>query len=136
MFYTLAGKRIAIFGFAFKANTGDTRETPANLVVRDLLAEHAYPIITDPKAIENARIELEDVVDQVAFETDPYRASESTHAIIVCTDWLCYQELDWKRIYQSMVKPAVVFDGRNVLPRKLLSDIGFNVKGIGKGIEE
>ena len=55
MFNTIAGKKIAVFGFAFKANTGDTRESPANLVVRDLLAEHAQPVVTDPKAIPDAK---------------------------------------------------------------------------------
>jgi UDPglucose 6-dehydrogenase len=132
MFNTIASKKIAVFGFAFKANTGDTRESPANLVVRDLLAEHAQPVVTDPKAIPDAKRDLKDVLDQVQFEEDPYKAAEGAHAVVVCTEWKCFAELDWSRIYKGMAKPAFVFDGRNILDADALRKIGFEVSSIGK----
>ncbi len=136
MFNTIAGKRIAVFGFAFKANTGDTRESPAHLVTRDLLAERALPVISDPKALSEAKRDLADVLDQVIFEEDPYLAAEGAHAVAVCTEWKSFAELDWKRIYDHMEKPAFVFDGRNILDAVALRKIGFEVVSVGKGVAE
>jgi UDPglucose 6-dehydrogenase len=132
MFNTVAGKRIALFGFAFKANTGDTRESPALAVAKDLLAEHAQVVITDPKAIANARAELGSVADSIEFVDDPYEAASGAHAVAVLTEWDLYRTLDYQRIFDSMVKPAFIFDGRNVLDRDALFAFGFNVFGIGK----
>jgi len=136
MFNTIAGKRIAVFGFAFKANTGDTRESPANLVVRDLLEEQAHPVVTDPKAIPDAKRDLNDVLDKVIFEEDEYQAAKKAHAVVVCTEWQHYSKLDWQRIYDDMEKPAFVFDGRNILNADTLRQIGFEVVSVGKGIAE
>ena len=136
MFNTIAGKRIAVFGFAFKADTGDTRESPANLVVRDLLAEHALPVVTDPKAIHDAKRDLKDVLDKVIFEEDAYKVAEGAHAVVICTEWKSFAALDWTRIYKSMSKPAFVFDGRNILNAAALRKIGFDVVCVGKGDSE
>ena len=132
MFNTVAGKRIALFGFAFKANTGDTRESPALAVTSDLLAERAHVVITDPKAIANAREDLTDVDGNVVFEPDPYAAAAGAHAIAVMTEWNVYRTLDYQRIFASMCKPAFIFDGRNILDHQALHAIGFNVYSIGK----
>ena len=136
MFNTIAGKRIAVFGFAFKANTGDTRESPANLVVRDLLEEQAHPVVTDPKAIPDAKRDLKDVLDKVLFVEDEYKAAEKAHAVVICTEWQQYSKLDWQRIYDNMEKPAFIFDGRNILDAGALRQIGFEVISVGKGIAE
>lgn len=133
MFNTIAGKRIAVFGFAFKADTGDTRASPAISVVRDLLAEQACPVVTDPQALPAAREDLADAGDAVAFASDPYAAAEGSHAIVVCTEWESFRQLDWGRIYASMARPAFVFDGRNLLDHARLRALGFEVYGIGKG---
>ena len=132
MFNTIAGKRIALFGFAFKADTGDTRESPAILVARELIAEHAQLVITDPEALEQAQIDLADVKDRVQFEPDPYEAAKGAHAVAILTEWRQYQALDYARIFKDMVKPAFLFDGRNLLDHKALFEIGFNVYSIGK----
>jgi UDPglucose 6-dehydrogenase len=132
MFNTIAGKRIAVFGFAFKADTGDTRESPAHHVVRDLLDERALPIITDPKAIPEAKRDLADVLDKVQFEADPYAAAKGAHAIAICTEWKQFCDLDWKRIYDGMEKPAFVFDGRNLVDAPALRDMGFRVFQTGR----
>lgn len=132
MFNTMAGKRIALFGFAFKANTGDTRESPALAVATDLLAERAHVVVTDPKALDNAREDLAGVDGNLVFERDPYAAAAGAHAVAVLTEWDIYRTLDYRRIFDSMIKPAFVFDGRNILDHQALHAIGFNVYSIGK----
>lgn len=135
MFNTIANKRIAIFGFAFKADTGDTRESPAIRVCRALVAERAKIVISDPKAIENAKLELPDLLDTLEFEVDPYKAAEGAHAIALLTEWEEYKSLDFQRIYHSTVQPAFIFDGRNILDHQKLFDMGFEVYSIGKGLK-
>ena len=131
MFNTLANKKIALLGFAFKVDTGDTRETPAGTVARLLADEHVRLTISDPKALDNAKIDLADL-EGVNYELDEYKAVEGADAIVVMTDWRHYPVLDWQRIYDSMRKPALVFDTRNCLDRGELKDIGFKVLNIGK----
>ncbi|RLB33618.1 MAG: nucleotide sugar dehydrogenase [Deltaproteobacteria bacterium] len=132
MFNTVAGKRIALFGFAFKANTGDTRESPAIYIAHGLLEEHAKVVITDPKALGNAKKNLSTFEDRVSFEQDPYRAAEGAHAIAVLTEWDLYKGLDYERILKTMVQPAFIFDGRNILDHQKLFNMGYNVIAIGK----
>ena len=132
MFNTVAGKRIALFGAAFKANTSDTRESPALAVCRALLEERADLVLTDPHALDNARTDLGGAAKLVCFEPDPYAAAKNAHAIAILTDWAQYIDLDYEAIYKSMVKPAFIFDGRNILDHKKLHSIGFNVYAIGK----
>lgn len=132
MFNTVAGKRIALFGAAFKANTSDTRESPALAVCRTLLEERADIVITDPYALDNACEDLKDLGGRITYETDPYAAAKNAHAIAILTEWPQYAQLDYERIYQSMTKPAFLFDGRNLLDHKKLYDLGFNVYAIGK----
>jgi UDPglucose 6-dehydrogenase len=132
MFNTIAGKRIALFGAAFKANTGDTRESPALAVATNLLAERAHVVISDPKAIANARAALSGVEGAIEFEDDPYEAAAGAHAVAVLTEWEVFRTLDYRRIFAAMVKPAFVFDGRNILDHEALYSIGFNVFPIGK----
>jgi UDPglucose 6-dehydrogenase len=132
MFNTVANKRIALFGAAFKAHTSDTRESPALAVCRKLLEEHARVVITDPYALESARADLHDVAAQVTFEPDPYAAARDAHAIAVATEWPQFAELDYAAIYETMVHPAFIFDGRNILDHKRLFEIGYNVYAVGK----
>jgi len=132
MFNTVVGKRIAIFGFAFKKDTGDTRESPAIYIAKKLMEERASLVITDPEALENAKADLDGRDESISFVDDPYVAAENAHAIAVITEWDCYKELDYQRIYDSMTKPAFIFDGRNILDHASLFEIGFNVYPIGK----
>ncbi|MCK4725546.1 MAG: nucleotide sugar dehydrogenase, partial [Anaerolineales bacterium] len=132
MFNTVAGKRIALFGAAFKANTSDTRESAALSVCRSLLDEHAQVVITDPYALDNARADLIDVAEQVIFEPDPYTAAQGAHAIAVLTEWPHFVKLDYQFIYDEMIHPSFIFDGRNILDHKKIHNIGFNVYPIGK----
>lgn len=132
MFNTLAGKRICLFGFAFKANTGDTRESPAIYITKRLLEEKAEIVITDPKALKNAKVDLTGMEGQVSFVEDPYKAAEGCHAIAILTEWDVYRNLDFQKIFNTMTKPASIFDGRNIIDHKRCFDIGFNVYPTGK----
>jgi len=131
MFNTLANKKIALFGFAFKADTGDTRETPAGTVARLLAEEHVRITVTDPKAMDNARKDLYELKD-VVYEADEYEAAAGADAVVLMTDWKHYPALDWRRIYDSMRKPALVFDTRNCLDAAALRKIGFKVLNVGR----
>jgi UDPglucose 6-dehydrogenase len=132
MFNTLVGKKVCLFGFAFKANTGDTRESPAIYIAKRLIEEKAELVINDPKALKNAMIDLSGIESNVSYIEDPYEATDGCHAIAVVTEWDLYRSLDYRRIYRSMMKPAFIFDGRNVLDHERLFEIGFNVFPIGK----
>jgi UDPglucose 6-dehydrogenase len=132
MFNTLAGKKICVLGFAFKADTGDTRESPAIHITRKLLAEHAEVVISDPQALANAAADLAHEKGKISYVEDPYRAAAGCHALAVMTDWEAYRKLDYRKIYKSMVKPAFLFDGRNIVDHRKCFEIGFNVFPIGK----
>jgi UDPglucose 6-dehydrogenase len=132
MFGTLAEKKICILGFAFKANTSDTRESPAIYIAQKLLAEHAEITISDPRALKNAAMDLSDMEGKITYIDDPYKAATGCHALVILTDWDLYRRLDYRKIYRSMVKPAFIFDGRNIADREKCHSIGFNVYSIGK----
>jgi UDPglucose 6-dehydrogenase len=132
MFNTLAGKKICLFGFAFKANTGDTRESPAIYIARKLIEEKAGLVITDPRAMQNAMTDLDGIDGRISYVEDPYDAASGCDAIAVMTEWDVYTDLDYEKIYESMTKPAFIFDGRNILDHEKLFEIGFNVFPIGK----
>ncbi|MBD3320493.1 MAG: nucleotide sugar dehydrogenase [Chitinivibrionales bacterium] len=132
MFNTVAGKRIALFGFAFKADTGDTRESPAIYIARRLLEENAVVVVTDPRALDNARKDLAPYNGAVEYVSDPCTAAKGAHAIAVLTEWEEYARLDYAKIYQTMVHPSFIFDGRNILDHRRLHALGFNVFPTGK----
>jgi UDPglucose 6-dehydrogenase len=132
MFNTIAGKRITLFGFAFKANTGDTRESPAINIARKLLGEKAHVVITDPQALAHARQDLTDLGGTIEFIADPYEAALGSDAIAIMTEWDLYRGLDYQRVFKSMNSPAFIFDGRNILDHQALFALGFNVFPIGK----
>ena len=132
MFSTVSRKRIVLLGFAFKADTGDTRESPAIYVAKKLMDEQAHLVISDPQALENARHDLREHGAKIEFEKDPYKAARGAHALAVMTEWKEYKDLDFEKIFAAMEKPAFVFDGRNILDHRRLFEIGFNVYPIGK----
>ncbi|MCD0458744.1 UDP-glucose 6-dehydrogenase [Roseiconus lacunae] len=148
MFNTVSDKKIAIWGFAFKKDTNDTRESAAIYVVRDLLLEKARVCIYDPQVTKQQVIqELEYVLSEgdngispakrelidnhVTFASSCEEASSDAHAIAVLTEWDEFAEVDFGKIHDSMKKPAFVFDGRNRLKQKNLVDSGFEYHGIG-----
>lgn len=134
MFNTLAKKKICLFGSAFKANTGDTRESSAIYIAKKLIEEKAELVITDPKALQNAEADLKGMNGEISYVEDPYEAVIGCDAIAVMTEWDIFKTLDYDRIYRSMVKPAFIFDGRNILDHERLFEIGFDVFPIGKPV--
>ena len=132
LFNTLAGKTITMLGFAFKQDTGDTRDSPAIPLCEKLVGENARVRIHDPKALENARIELKNLKGDVSFVEDVYEAADGAHALALVTQWDEYRELDYEKIHQAMAEPAFIFDGRNHLDHDKLYEIGFNVFPLGK----
>jgi len=141
MFNTIAGKRIAVLGFAFKKDTNDTRESAAIDVCRALLAEKAQIAIFDPKVSGESvlkdlstatGLDAERLAGRVHCERDAYAAAGGADAIVVLTEWDEFRSLDFRRVYDSMKKPAFAFDGRNILPHQEMRRIGFDVQAIGK----
>ncbi|MBW8782085.1 MAG: UDP-glucose 6-dehydrogenase [Verrucomicrobia bacterium] len=136
LFNTVADKRIAVLGFAFKKDTDDTRESAAINVVRDLLAEQANVVVYDPK-VTAEEINL-DVLGKghanprLTVATSAVEASRGAHAIAIVTEWDEFKTLDYAKIFEGMHKPAFIFDGRNILDLAKLRAIGFRAFGIGK----
>lgn len=131
LFNTLVDKKIAVFGFAFKADTGDTRDAPAIYITKRLLQEKARLSITDPQALPEAKKDLEGL-SGVVYTDAPYAAAEGAHAIALLTEWQDFKKLDYKKIFDLMEKPAFIFDGRNILNHDELFKIGFNVYPLGR----
>ena len=141
LFNTVSGKKIAFLGWAFKKNTNDTRESAAIYVADALIDERADIMVYDPKVkIKQMHADLdylnsrESNINREKLTTtkDPYTACEGAHAIAILTEWDEFKDYDWKRIYKKMHKPAFIFDGRNILDREMLSEIGFTCYAIGK----
>lgn len=142
LYNTVNGKKIAFFGWAFKKDTNDTRESAAIYVADELLNEHANISVYDPKVKSvqiqsdlnylNTRPESENA-SLVQTAQDPYEACQDAHAVAILTEWDEFKSCDWTRIYAGMLKPAFIFDGRNVLNHEKLNEIGFVVYTIGKG---
>jgi len=131
-FNNLTDKAIVLLGFAFKENTGDTRDSPAIPLCEKLLAEHAHVRIHDPKALDNARIDLKKMEGNLRFYQDVYEAVKDARILTLVTQWQEYLDLDYERIYEQMLKPAFIFDGRNHLEHEKLFEIGFNVFPLGR----
>ena len=138
---TVAAKKIAFLGWAFKKDTNDTRESAAIYIADIMIEELAYVQVFDPKVTLlqirsdlnglNTRSETEN--DKFLINhSDPYEALNGTHAIAVITEWDEFKSYDWQKIYERMQKPAFVFDGRNILDQKKLESIGFIYQSIGR----
>jgi UDPglucose 6-dehydrogenase len=140
LFNTVSGKKVAVFGFAFKKDTNDTRESAAIYVVRDLLMEQARVVVHDPQVpLTQIREDLaylgvpRETLDlHLDFTTDPLAAAHQAHGIAILTEWDEFRHLDWKQIHEHMFKPAFLFDGRNLLDHAALRDLGFKVYAVGK----
>ncbi|CAM2922075.1 UDP-glucose 6-dehydrogenase [Flavobacterium frigoris] len=140
LYNTVSDKKICFLGWAFKKDTNDTRESAAIYVADDLINENAKIAVYDPKVSRKKILADLDYLETrtaeknansiLSFE-DPYETCEGAHAIAVLTEWDEFVQYDWQRIYDSMQKPAFVFDGRNILNGSALKEIGFVYQGIG-----
>ncbi len=142
LYNTVSGKKITFFGWAFKKDTNDTRESAAIKVADNLLNEQANISVYDPKVVEECiyadldylgtRSEDENK-SLLTVHNNPYEASKESHAIAVLTEWDEFKTYDWQKIYDNMYKPAFIFDGRGILDIKALEKIGFECYKIGSG---
>jgi UDPglucose 6-dehydrogenase len=140
LFNTVSGKKIALLGWAFKKDTNDTRESAAIYIADYLLCEQAEIIVYDPKVkAEQIYTDLdylntrssEENRSRVKVVNEPYEATNNSHAVALLTEWEEFKDLDWKKIYTEMLKPAFLFDGRRLLKREAKEKIGFEFYAIG-----
>lgn len=136
LYNSVAEKKIAVLGFAFKKDTNDTRESAAISVVKDLLAEQAHVAVYDPKVpadvIHRESTGAGAEGSRLTIADSPYAAADKAHALVVVTEWDEFKTLDFRRLFEAMQKPAFIFDGRNILPHAALKALGFRVYAIGK----
>ncbi len=141
LYNTVSGKKIMIFGWAFKKNTNDTRESAAIYVADALVDERAEITVYDPQV--KAKKIYQDIDDlntrtpeenrnYISISQNPAEDAKDAHAIAILTEWTEFQELDWKTIFDNMLKPAFIFDGRRLLDRRKMEDIGFIYYTIGE----
>jgi UDPglucose 6-dehydrogenase len=140
LYNTVSGKKIAFLGWAFKKDTNDTRESAAIYVADYLLNEQAEIVVYDPKVSkERVYSDLEDlgthsseeIRDRVTVVNTAVEACKDAHAVAVLTEWDEFKDLDWQAVYDDMLKPAFLFDGRRLLDKDELQKIGFNFFVIG-----
>ena len=141
LFGTVSDKKITLFGWAFKKNTNDTRESAA-IYVADILIENGAEIcVYDPKVSKQQMLSDLDYLNtrstksnlnSLNYFSNPYEACENSHAVAVITEWDEFITFNWQKIYSNLTKPAKVFDGRNILNKIQLKNIGFEVYSIGK----
>ncbi|PHQ28294.1 nucleotide sugar dehydrogenase [Leeuwenhoekiella nanhaiensis] len=140
LYNTVSGKKIAMLGWAFKKDTNDTRESAAIYVADYLLNERAEVVVYDPKVSKEqiladldylgTRSEAENR-DLITVVNSAYEATEEAHAVAVMTEWDEFVALDWDQIYNAMLKPAFLFDGRRLLDKEALKAKGFEFYAIG-----
>jgi UDPglucose 6-dehydrogenase len=140
LYNTVSGKKITFLGWAFKKDTNDTRESAAIYVADDLINEQARIALFDPK-VEQKQVlsdlnyldtrQPEENANSITTFQNPYEACADAHAIAILTEWDEFKTYDWQKIYDSMLKPAFVFDGRNLLDAEKMRTIGFVYQSIG-----
>ncbi|QRW13260.1 UDP-glucose 6-dehydrogenase [Ceratobasidium sp. AG-Ba] len=143
LFNTITGKRIAVLGFAFKADTGDTRESAAITLIHDFLKENAFVNVYDPQVKEDQiwqdmgeampTTPTEKIKKQIKICESALDACTGAEAVVIATEWKEFTKIDWETVYKGMNKPAFVFDGRLILDVHQLREVGFNVVSIGRG---
>ncbi len=140
LYNTVSGKKITFLGWAFKKDTNDTRESAAIYVADDLLNEQASISVYDPKvSVDQIQSDLnylqtrtsEENANGVLVHSTSYDACKDAHAIAILTEWDEFKDYDWQKIYDNMLKPAFVFDGRNILDAEKMHAIGFQYFKIG-----
>ena len=127
-FGNMNGKKIAIWGLAFKPNTDDIREAPARYMIRALLDEGATISAYDPEAMDNIR----DVIgDKIHYAKDMYAALQNADALLIVTEWAAFRNPNFDKMVEAM-NQRVIFDGRNVFDLDQMDKLGFYYASIGR----
>ena len=153
LFNTVSGKKLAMLGWAFKKDTNDSRESASIYVADELLQDQAEVHVYDPQVSPRRMIDdmlaLQEIKEgngshvlteaqireRLVIHPEPYIALKDAHAAMILTEWDAFREYDWQAIYKDMLKPAFLFDGRNILDAEALRTSGFQVYQVGKGAE-
>ena len=125
--WVMRGKKIAIWGLAFKPNTDDVRFAPSIALVKSLMDEGAHVRAYDPEAMEKAKSAL----PEITYCLNPYEAAEGVDAIVIVTEWDEFGHLDWDRLRSAVERPLVV-DGRNMLDPTEMTRLGFCYISVGR----
>jgi UDPglucose 6-dehydrogenase len=125
--WVVKGKRVAVLGLAFKANTDDIRFAPALEVVKRLIEEGALVHATDPEAMSRTKV----VFPQVQYHEDPYEALRDADAALICTEWDSFRKLDWNRAGSAMARKLII-DGRNLYTPQNMREMGFEYYSFGR----
>ena len=125
--WVLRGKKLAVWGLAFKPNTDDVRFAPSIALLKALTEEGAIICCYDPEAMENAK----EVFPDVDYCADPYMAAQRADAILIVTEWDEFRDMDWDRV-REIVECPLIFDGRNMLDAETVTSHGFNYIGVGQ----
>jgi UDPglucose 6-dehydrogenase len=125
--WVIKGKRVAVLGLAFKANTDDIRFAPALEVVKRLLEESADVHASDPEAVSRTKA----LFPQVHYHEDPYDALRDADAALICTEWAIFRRLDWERAGTLMARKLVI-DGRNLYTPQAMREKGFEYYSFGR----
>jgi len=125
--WVIKGKKVAVLGLAFKANTDDIRFAPALDVIRRLLEEGAEVHASDPQAISRTK----PLLPAVTYHEDPYAALKGADAALVCTEWKAFRNIDWSKAGQTMSRRLVI-DGRNLYSPKKMHEWGFEYYSFGR----
>jgi UDPglucose 6-dehydrogenase len=125
--WVIKGKKVAVLGLAFKANTDDIRFAPALEVIQRLLEEGAEVHASDPEAIGRTR----QILPKVSYHDDPYEALKGVDAALVCTEWKQFRNLDWEKAGKNMARRLVI-DGRNLYSPKKMQEMGFEYYSFGR----
>ena len=148
LFNTVSSKKITFFGWAFKKNTNDTRESASIYVADHLIDDGAEIHVYDPKVKKKQIINdmrylwdlngyskkiIKEKLNNIVVHDSHMNSINKSHAIVILTEWDEFTAYDWKKIYKKVFKPAFIFDGRNILNHNKLTSIGFDVFSIGKG---
>ncbi|MGD0823904.1 MAG: UDP-glucose/GDP-mannose dehydrogenase family protein [Terriglobales bacterium] len=126
--WTLRGKRLGVLGLAFKGGTDDIRESPALLLVQELLREGCRICAYDPAAMERAK---EVLTSGVEFAADAYEAATGADALLILTEWEEFAALDLERL-RGLVKYPIVLDGRNLYDPAVMVERGFSYYSVGR----
>jgi len=125
--WVVKGKRVAVLGLAFKANTDDIRFAPALEVVRRLIEEGAIVHATDPEAMPRTKA----LFQQIHYHEDPYDALRDADAALICTEWDSFRKLDWQRAGSLMARKLII-DGRNLYAAHRMRELGFEYYSFGR----
>ncbi len=140
LFGNLSEKKIGILGFAFKANTNDTRESPALYICKDLIEEGAKLSIYDPKVNdEKIRLDLQKVITnknhkKITTSNCVYEVSNNSDALVILTDWDEFKNIDWDKVNKTMRSPAWIFDCRNILSKNNMTKTNLNLWQLGNNL--